>query len=150
MQISELLCRAEYIMRATARPPSRRLSPTLPPLSPSPSFPPPHFTLSRAGSRRDVAAVIYPRPPILANCTLQLISDTVRRNKEREREKEGKRKENRQTSNRKLANAAVPLYALRKYLPSQICEKKISLIKKKSISLFRKNDLIYKCIISLM
>lgn len=80
MQISELLCRAEYIMRATARPPSRRLSPTLSlPLSPLlSSLTPPHFTLSRAGSRRDVAAVIYPRPPILANCTLQLISDTAR------------------------------------------------------------------------
>lgn len=87
MQISELLCRAEYIMRATARA-LRRVASFRD--DPPPSHPlcthPLRFRLSRAGSRRDVAAVIYPRPPILANCTLQLISDTahVRRNKERE------------------------------------------------------------------
>lgn len=51
MQISELLCRAEYIMRAAA---PRRLFPTL---SLSLSFP--LFPRPRAGSRRD-AAVIYP------------------------------------------------------------------------------------------
>lgn len=62
MQISELLCRAEYIMRATR---ALRVA----------SF--------QALSFRSRAALgetlqLSHRPPILANCTLQLISDTAR------------------------------------------------------------------------
>lgn len=63
MQISELLCRAEYIMQATAA--LRRLSPTI-------SF---HPVLRRLSTK---CCSYLPRPPILANCTLQLISDTAR------------------------------------------------------------------------
>lgn len=63
MQISELLCRAEYIMRATAA--LRRLSPAI-------SF---HPVLRRLSAR---CCSYLLRPPILANCTLQLISDAAR------------------------------------------------------------------------
>jgi len=54
MQISELLCRAEYIMRATARPPSRRLFPTLP--LPTPSF----QTVSRRLTTRRCCSYLPP------------------------------------------------------------------------------------------
>jgi len=69
MQISELLCRAEYIMRATS--PS---SPPPPPPSPSLTFRSPVPARPLDERRRSY----LPRPPILANCTLQLISDTAR------------------------------------------------------------------------
>lgn len=114
MQISELLCRAEYIMRATVAL-RRRLSSTV-------SFHPPPPPLSRFLRRLSTKCCSYlPRPPILANCTLQLISDTVRQNKEREGAGD------RQTSSRKLANAACVV------TPQSQFRKKILLVEGKDL-----------------